>query len=1626
MPNPYWGQLPSPNKARRMPDSYNQSDRGHLSLSQPPYSSTRAFAQATGTTTDASTEVTYSPPALPTTSIAPRDDLASRSSSLSYSKNECSPLFSENRSTQTNRDQGEEIYDSGNISPPPAAPDVPKAPPISYIHPYRNSDSSYTYNYHTQTVSPRVSGRLETSEGAGMSSEAFYRDVSPAERRSRESAVDWADQDLDDDLVSPQYVERELVRSGSIRRPPNKYHSDMFDPASSMYGESLGPEPQQKTWAADRSPLQKLELTLGGITKEEKRARVEAAERRLREKAAQVQIGKSARPLPEPPVGRAARLGGDGQLADVETSRLAVVTEPIVADPIEAVPSAATAYGAWQQYDYPEQTPRSQMPAPSSRSVSTTNSGVPQRNLSFRERAATHVREYSQEVGGHSPKIGQKSASSGNLSPARTGSNKLKKNPPPGLMYNVRREAEERYMDRAETYNRRNLIDTSKDAETRPVYQNGKHATAHPTGKMLDNTSLPIEDMPRPPARGKTFGYEQDDGEQPSRMRGLAASIGFGRSNSMGANPRPSLPNTNNNAPFITEQYSQHDDLDRSLHRRETLSGPIKPIRTGSINQNRLPPAPGKAFQKTQPSDRGTKSVKFQDWQHEPGASDDNMSETIQHRHRLREYLHRDGVKPGQIIYRAPAYLDEWRQGAVGMLSASFLDLGRNPAQPTANSRRRPSFSSQPPKGGIVGGNDVNQTRTAFNPRLYLKCGPLLRYCGIHYEPTEIMDDDGSPLEKEIWRGSVMIVTQDSGSSYDTVPTLRLFVQPIELLPPPPAELPGGQPLLPEYVDPIAGIPKIGPRGETLYVRPVDHLEEATDLSMTEPDDGLFELTRTKSDNDANAPDPPSSFTSRKRRIEVDGEKLGKYIDVRGVRLHTERGHTFWRFNIAVELGDEQQRIAYRINRGPATGFWVPARGESMNIMFHTCNGFSQSVNPNDFSGPDPMWRDVLNNHQTRPFHVMIGGGDQVYNDAVVNKAKIFREWIDIKNPLHKMNAPFTAEMQDELETFYFERYMVWFSQGLFSLANSQIPMVNMYDDHDIIDGFGSYPDQFMKSPVFSGLGNVAFKYYLLFQHQSVPDETDETEPSWCLGEKPGPYIKQPNRSLFVSLGKRVALLAVDTRTERTRDEVVDPETWSKLLDRCYDSIVKGRTHHLLVLLGVPIAYPRLVWLENILNSKLMDPVKALTKFGMLGNFINKFDGGVEVLDDLGDHWTAKNHKEERKLVIEDLQDLAVDKCLRVTILSGDVHLAAVGQFYSNPKLRIPKHKDYRYMSNIISSAIANTPPPDLMADVLNKRNKVHHFDKETDENMVPLFAHGVDAKPRSNKRLLPHRNWCSIREYAQGQTPPPTPPLEDIEPTPEATPQSSRGGLLRRLSFSSKDRGPALRPDAAKEPTDRSRPPVSGGFMRNFSRRGSSSDDLGRPASGGLKRTLSLGSRPRNPFRRDSSKQRADSDGMNDSWGEESVGSTFAVSTARDSHPGSASIGLRGGAGSEYEIGDEARFTSRPPRRAYTQPISVGNSPHQGFAGEGGAWPNLDRPLHRTPTDIDAKKLAKHGIQHYEVNTEGGLDICLNVEVNPKDPAGITVPYRLFVPRLWYDYEAEELKQGEGTEAGMESAVSG
>lgn len=272
----------------------------------------------------------------------------------------------------------------------------------------------------------------------------------------------------------------------------------------------------------------------------------------------------------------------------------------------------------------------------------------------------------------------------------------------------------------------------------------------------------------------------------------------------------------------------------------------------------------------------------------------------------------------------------------------------------------------------------------------------------------------------------------------------------------------------------------------------------------------------------------------------------------------------------------------------------------------------------------------------------------------------------------------------------------------------------------------------------------------------------------FIMGGTPGPYIAERSRSLYMQLGARIAFLGVDARTERTRHQVNYPDTYNTIFHRVRSELSKApEIRHLIVLLGVPIAYPRLAWLENIFTSPIIGPIRFLNKrFGIAGGFFNHFDGQVDLLDDLDDHYTARQHKDERKDLIHRLQALAQEHSVRISILGGDVHLAAVGRFYSRTKLGIPTQQDHRYIANIISSAITNKPPPKAVANLLARRNKIHHLDHDTHETLMNLFDR--DPGGSSNKTAnfnhctMPSRNYAIITEAdtptsINGEAVPPT-----------------------------------------------------------------------------------------------------------------------------------------------------------------------------------------------------------------------------------------------------------------------------
>jgi hypothetical protein len=71
---------------------------------------------------------------------------------------------------------------------------------------------------------------------------------------------------------------------------------------------------------------------------------------------------------------------------------------------------------------------------------------------------------------------------------------------------------------------------------------------------------------------------------------------------------------------------------------------------------------------------------------------------------------------------------------------------------------------------------------------------------------------------------------------------------------------------------------------------------------------------------------------------------------------------TFWRWMIQIPLGPKEMGVRYRVNGGQEIVFFVPGLDQNMRVAATSCNGFSLSVNPEDFKGPgfsngyDPLW----------------------------------------------------------------------------------------------------------------------------------------------------------------------------------------------------------------------------------------------------------------------------------------------------------------------------------------------------------------------------------------------------------------------------------------------------------------------------------------------------------------------------------------------------------------------------------------------------------------------------------------------------------------------------------------------
>ncbi len=468
----------------------------------------------------------------------------------------------------------------------------------------------------------------------------------------------------------------------------------------------------------------------------------------------------------------------------------------------------------------------------------------------------------------------------------------------------------------------------------------------------------------------------------------------------------------------------------------------------------------------------------------------------------------------------------------------------------------------------------------------------------------------------------------------------------------------------------------------------------------------------------------------------VPGE--GK-VEVEPELLRAFEGKKVWRWKWSVPQTEESQEVAYSIGEA-SYHYVVPAADDKLRIAYGSCFGFHapETMKKKD---KEAMWKVLQQKHQNNPYHIMLMGGDQVYADGLWDKVEVMADWLD--QPLEeRLKAPFSEEMRKELEGFYFNLYTrLWGPRYYAGKMMGQIPTLMMWDDHDIFDGWGSYPKEYQESPVYQGIYKIARDHFRLFQLQARDDQ--DLGDGTLLGEKGFTYAYR--------IGD-VAIAALDMRSERTQDQVMSLETLNHLRDWMDEQLSENTPgdgtacKHLLLLSSIPLVYVNMNLLEDM--------------FGAL-------PGHQELEDDFKDQWLSRAHQEERLMLIHRLLNFSGSSGCRVTIVSGDVHTACLG--YIQSERSQGKNDHTNVINQLVSSAMVNTPPPGMLVYMLEKvlGGKTEEIDRDITARMLKF--------PGTSRRFIGARNWLSLtldeqdriwsEWYVEGEEKPYTKVIHPITP---------------------------------------------------------------------------------------------------------------------------------------------------------------------------------------------------------------------------------------------------------------------
>lgn len=325
--------------------------------------------------------------------------------------------------------------------------------------------------------------------------------------------------------------------------------------------------------------------------------------------------------------------------------------------------------------------------------------------------------------------------------------------------------------------------------------------------------------------------------------------------------------------------------------------------------------------------------------------------------------------------------------------------------------------------------------------------------------------------------------------------------------------------------------------------------------------------------------------------------------------IHSHQRWIFYRYDVDLKMDDQgAAKWTYAITSHLGCTryeFLVAGRNDtSWRFVAHSGNDFAINVSANERSrlgGAPLMWKDVLVKHQEcGGFHTQVGLGGQIYADRLWKDIPALKQWTQISGKENRKTAQWTAKMEEDVTHAYFHYYTSHFDQPAVKEAFAQIPHVCCLDDHDIFDGYGSYPEYMQESHVFKNLGRIGIEMFLLFQHHTTHEilrNVSNDIDLFTITGKGWHFVKY--------LGPSVVIVGPDTRSERNEKQVMAGPTYQGIFPKV--ATLPPSVQHCIWLMPVPIIYPRLEGVEQMASTVQTGKKVVTGGFNMLG----KVTGGV-------------------------------------------------------------------------------------------------------------------------------------------------------------------------------------------------------------------------------------------------------------------------------------------------------------------------------------------------------------------------------------------------------------------------------